>query len=159
MQSIAIRIVFTVLLLIPNVFAFDIPYGDLQLLPGYEFRRERSLDTINGSIIRTDGFVIEFEKGINEGLAADPRNRNRYIWFKEQKINGNKVFIAFTKQGVGTKWEPRVRRHGVTVIGIMIISYPGPFGNDDAANFYAEVSNEVDVLDMTLMALTFNPLK
>jgi hypothetical protein len=40
-----------------------------------------------------------------------------------------------------------------------MVTFPGRFGPDDAANFYAEVPNEEEIGDVLLTALTFDPSK
>jgi hypothetical protein len=40
-----------------------------------------------------------------------------------------------------------------------MVTFPGKFGPNDAANFYAEVLDDKEVADTLLMALTFDPTK
>ena len=153
-----IKILVFVLVLTFVVIGDDPPYGNLRLLDGYKYQRSKTVDTINGRIYNADGFSIEFESGISEGYAADPTKRREYIWFREQTINGNKVYLAFTKPGVGTQWEPVNRRKSNTG-RIVLVTFPGNFGLMDAANFFAEVTNDEELADMLLMVSTFDPNK
>jgi len=84
----------------------DPPYGEVRLLTGFRYQRSSTTDTINGLIFIDGGLNIEFESGISEGYAADPTKQKDYIWFREQIMNGHKVFFALTRPGDGTKWEP-----------------------------------------------------
>jgi hypothetical protein len=91
------------LLLTSGAFA-DEPYGNVKLLDGYKYKRSQTFDTINGAIYKDGGLRIEFESGINEGYAVDPKEQKIYVWFREQEINGHKVFLALTRP-VGTRWQ------------------------------------------------------
>jgi hypothetical protein len=141
-----------------TTYAIDQPYGDVKLLEGYKYKRSSTVDTVNGVIYKEGGLSIEFESGINEGYAANPKERDKYTWYREQTVNGHKVMIALTKSGGGTAWEPEKPR-GPKPRKILMVTFPGKFGPDDAANFYAEVLNEQEIADTLLMALTFNPDK
>lgn len=134
------------------------PYGNIKLLDGYKYKRDHTFDTINGLIYKEGGLSIAFESGINEGYAVEPKEQNDYIWFRQQEINGHKVFLALTESGVGTKWEPEKPR-GPNPRRILMITFPGKFGTMDAANFHAEVMGEKDIADALLMVLTFDPNK
>jgi len=143
------------LLLNSSAFADD-PYGNIKLLDGYKYKRSHTFDTINGAIYKDGGLRIEFESGINEGYAADPKEQRTYVWFREQEINGHKVFLALTRPGVGTRWRPEKSRGSDR---ILMVTFPGKLGPMQAANFYAEVMDEKEVADMLLMVLTFDPTK
>jgi hypothetical protein len=140
------------------IIADDPPYGNIKLLDGYKYKRSQTFDTINGLIYREGGLSIEFESGISEGYAVDPKEQRKYIWFREQKINGHRVFLALTESGVGTNWEPDKPR-GPKPRRILMITFPGKFSPLDAANFYAEVLDEKEIADTLLMVLTFDPSK
>ena len=140
------------------IFADDPPYGNVKLLDGYKYKRSRTFDAINGLIYKEGGLSIEFESGISEGYAVDPKERKDYIWFRQQEINGHKVFLALTESGVGTKWEPEKPR-SPKPRRILMITFPGKFSPLDAANFYAEVLDEKEIADALLMVLTFDPSK
>jgi hypothetical protein len=147
-----------VFLLAAPVVAFDEPYGGVKLLDGYRFKRSSSVDTINGLIYKEGGLSIEFESGISEGYAVDLKNKSKYIWCRDQMVNGHKVMLALTKSGVGTVWKPE-RARSSKPGNILIVTFPGRFGPNDAANFYAEVLSEQEIADMLLMVLTFDPTK
>jgi len=147
-----------VFLLAAPVAAFDEPYGGVRLLDGYRFKRSSSVDTINGLIYKDGGLSIEFESGVSEGYAVDPKNKGTYIWYREQVVNGHRVMLALTKPGVGTVWKPEKAR-GSKPGNILMVTFPGRFGPHNAANFHAEVLSEEEVADMLLMVLTFDPTK
>lgn len=140
------------------VNADDPPYGGIKLLDGYKYEKSKTIDTINARIFNNEGFTIEFESGISEGYAADPKKRAQYIWFREQDIKGRKVYLAMTTIGIGTNWKPSRWRSPKTG-RIMLITFPGRFGPLDAANFFAEVTSDQELADMLLMVLTFDPDK
>ena len=148
----------SVLLLASAAFADDPPYGNIKLLDGYKYKRSHTFDTINGIIYKDGGLRIEFESGISEGYAVDPKEQKNYLWFRQQEINGHKVFLALTQTGVGTRWEPEKPR-GPKPRRILMVTFPGKFGPMNAANFYAEVLDDKEIGDMLLMVLTFDPTK
>ncbi len=147
-----------VFLLLSTASADDPPYGGIKLLEGYRYKRSQSVDTINGLIFKDGGLRIEFESGISEGYAVDPKLQKSYVWYREQEVNGHKVLLALTQSGVGTRWQPEQPR-GPKSRRILMITYPGKFGPMDAANFYAEVLSDKEIADMLLMVLTFDPSK
>ena len=151
-------LIILVLFLVTPARAFDQPYGGIKLLDGYKFKRSSTIDTINGIIYRDGGLSIEFESGISEGYAVEPKNKNRYIWYREQIVNGHKVMLALTKSNVRTVWKPEHPRSSKPS-NVLMVTFPGRFGVNDAANFYAEVLNEEEIADMLLMVLTFDPNK
>ena len=150
-------IALVVLVFAAPVLALDEPYGGLRLLDGYRFERSHTFDTINGVITKPGGLRVEFESGINEGYAVEPKNKTKYIWFREQTVNGHKVMLALAKRGV-TPWKPEVVRNPRPG-NVLMVTFPGRIGPDDAANFYGEVANEQEIADMLLMVLTFDPDK
>jgi hypothetical protein len=156
-MTIIATIVLAFLLAAPAV-AFDEPYGGLKLLDGYRFKRSSSVDTINGLIYKDGGLSIEFEAGISEGYAVDPSDKGKYVWYREQVVNGHKVLVALTRPGIGTVWKPE-RPRGPKPVNVLMVTFPGRFGLHDAANFHAEVVNEEEVADTLLMVLTFDPTK
>lgn len=105
MTKVTTAMVICIFLLFTTALADDPPYGDLKLLDGYRFRRSPSTDTINGVIYKQDGLSIEFESGISEGYAADPKQKAKYLWYREQIINGHKIFLALAESGAAT-WKP-----------------------------------------------------
>ncbi len=145
-----------ILFVVPTSFANDPPYGKVQLLDGYQYKRGRTIDAINGVIYKNGGLHIEFESGVSQGFAADPARKTEYIWFRQQQINGHKVFIALTQPGSGTKWRPEQPRNG-KLNRILLVTFPGTFSPTDAANFRAEVLDEIEIAEMLLMVLTFDP--
>ncbi len=143
-------------LLITPAFGQGEPYGGVRLIEGYTYKRSRTFDTINGTISKKGGVSIEFESGVSEGYAADPKDKDKYLWYREQVINGHRVMLALTTTGKGTVWTPEKPR-GIASAKILMVTYPGGFGPMDAANFYAEVVSEEEIAEVLLMVLTFDP--
>jgi hypothetical protein len=78
--------------------AGDQPYGGVRLLEGYKYKRSGGGgDTINGLIYKDNGLSIEFESGLSEGYAADPKKKDQYTWYREQVVNGHKIMVALTR--------------------------------------------------------------
>lgn len=134
------------------------PYGGIKLLEGYRYKRDSTTDTINGFIYKSGGLSIEFESGISEGYAVNPKKKGKYSWYREQVVNGRKVYVALGESGVVTRWKP-VKPRGSKPVRVLMVTFPGDFGPTDAANFYAEVLDEREVADTLLMVLTFDPTK
>lgn len=147
-----------ILLLFTTALADEPPYGGLKLLDGYRYKRSRTTDTINGMIFKDGGLTIEFESGISEGYAVDPGQKAKYAWYREQVINGHKVFLALAEGSAATKWKPE-RPRSASLGRVLMLTFPGKFGPNDAANFYAEVLDEKEIAETLLMVLTFDPTK
>ena len=137
-------------------FSQEKPYGNLILLDGYRFERSHTFDTINGVISRPGGLRIEFESGLNEGYAADPKEKAKFVWFREQTIGGTRVYIALAQPN-RIPWQPNQPRDK-KLARILVVTFPRTLPQD-AANFYAEVLNEEEIADALLMILTFDPAK
>src|SRR6266850_4819184 len=95
------------LVLLSSALADDPPYVGIRLLDGYKYQRISNFDTINGVIYKDGGLRIEFEAGISEGYAVSSKDKANYMWFREQMVNGHRVFLALTESGTGTRWEPK----------------------------------------------------
>jgi hypothetical protein len=131
-------------------------WGGMRLLDGYTFQRGKTFDTINGKILGPSGFTIGFESGTGAGYEADPARRSQYISFREQVVNGHKVYLALAKPRRDSPWRPRERSRGGTG-RMLLVTFPGKMSELDAANFWAEVLTEAEIADMLLMVLTFDP--
>lgn len=133
-------------------------YGNIKLLPGYKYKKEDGMGVLSstGTIYRDSGLKIEFEEGLSQGYAVDKVDTAKYLWFKEQTINGQKVRLAFIKKGIKTGWEPDKPRNSA-VGNILLVTYPLSDQLDHAINFRAEILTEEEMADALLMILTFNP--
>src|SRR5215212_10755982 len=114
--------VIRILLLFTIVLA-DHPPGGLKLLDSYKYRASHTTDTINGVIFKDGGLSIEFESGISEGYAADPKDKAKYLWYREQIVNGNRVFLALGEFGAATKWKPE-RPRGTKLDRVLMVTFP-----------------------------------
>ncbi len=133
-------------------------FGGIRLLDGYKIKTGMAIDAAAWTIYKEGGLIIEFEAGMNEGLWADPKNKNKYEWHREQIVNGHKVLLALIKPGQKTVWEPsnpRSQEPG----HILLVTFPLGGQPDNTANFKAEILNTEEMADMLLMVLTFDPSK
>src|SRR5687767_12288482 len=110
--------------------------GGIVLLEAYEYMGETTFGVLSGAgvIYRDNGLRIEFEEGVSQGYLADRANMARYVWYKEQKINGLTARIALIKAGLKTPWEPdkpRDRKYG----NILLVTYPLSDQPNHAINF------------------------
>ena len=139
--------------------AGDEKYGGIKLLEGYQITRGWDVDAAVWSIHKTGGLTINYAAGLNEGRAADPATKEEYSWFREQTINGHKVFLAFIGEGVKTGWEPADSR-GLKPGNILLITFPMSENIPSfAANFRAKIAGPSELADVLLMVLTFDPSK
>lgn len=146
------------ILLLPTQISAADQYGGIKLLNEYKIKNEAAVDAAAWTIYREAGLTIEFEAGMNEGLWADPKQKDKYAWYREQDVNGHKVMLALIKQGVKTVWEPKNPRSR-DAGNILLVTFPlGPLA-DHTANFKAEILNDAELADALLMILTFNPDK
>jgi|ERR1051325_4534635 hypothetical protein len=110
----------------------DPPPGPIKLLPGYQHKTERGIDTAVGRIWKEGGTTITYDIGIYAGLEIRPDQQDRNAWYKEQTINNQTVRMVLTKERA-LKVE-FVERH---------------------ATFLALVPKEEDLADALLMILTY----
>jgi hypothetical protein len=108
--------------------------GSIKLLPGYTHQKGRGVDSAVGTIHKNGGLDIEYDIGAGHYTECGALCgwTNGEIWRKEQRIDGQKVVLVFTKQ----------QRLVITFF-------------ESNANFYATIRNEEDMADMLLMVLTF----
>jgi hypothetical protein len=151
---------FIVFILISHhLCAADDVLGGLKLLEGYSMKRGSAVDATAWTIEKRGGLNISFEAGASEGSWADPNERNKYSWYREQRVNGYTVRFALVKQGLKTQWEPRDSR-GLPPGNILLVSFllEGD-RSSHTANFSAKVGNSREMADALLMVMTFDPSK
>ena len=108
------------------------------LLPGY-----RNLSSVDfegnktGEIVSETGLTVHYEGGFSQGFAADPTKRSSYRWFRNHVVQGNRVYVAMTKDGE------------------LRITFPWTDDLDQplAMNFYAEVRSDAELADVLLMVM------
>lgn len=147
----------TICLLSLNLSNLQQPIAGIKLIDGYKYKDGFNVDTLVGTIYKEGGLTIDIECGL-AGVWANPKDRSKYAWYKEQLINGHKVIIALIKPGIKTVWEPEKARNG-ELGNILLITIPLGRDPDYAANFKAEILNPEEMVEMILMVLTFDPSK
>ena len=131
----------------------------IHLLDGYSAKRTLTVDAATWSIKGKRGFVIDFESGPDEGSWADPEERVKYSWFREQRIRGYEVRYALVKSGQNTQWESD-RSRGLPPGNILLVTFLlGGNNSDHTANFCAKIANFDELTDALLMIATFDPSK
>lgn len=154
-------LVLPVLLLLGSaqLIASDRLPGDLKLLEGYHAKHEWGVDALIFDIKKSGGPTVHFEAGPSEGSWADPEDRSKYAWYREQVVNGHKVRVALIRPGLKTAWEPEDAR-GLEPGSILLVTFLlGGEKSAFTANFAAKVASQEEMADVLLMALTFNPDK
>jgi hypothetical protein len=108
----------------------------IQLLPGYKIQLTRGIDSLGGRIWKSDGLDINFEVGVYIGnIDAEPPVE-RVLWREEQTLGGRRVVCIYTKEN--------------TLDVVLLGNVP--------ARFYTTVRNQQDIVEVLLMALTFDPI-
>ena len=135
------------------------PLGGIKLLEGYSVNHASAVDAATWSIEKRDGLRILFEAGLNEGSWANPGEKSKYSWYREQKVNGFTVRFALIKNGLKTQWGP-TDSHGLPLGNILLVSFllDGD-KSSHTANFSAKVANAQEIADSLLMVMTFDPSK
>jgi len=133
--------------------------GPIHLLDGYSMEQGSTVDATLWTIEGRNGFKIYFEAGPNEGSWADPGERNKYSWFREQRIRGYEVRYALIKSGLKTQWELH-RSRGLPPGNILLVTFllDGD-KSDHTANFCAKIASLDELADALLMIATFDPSK
>jgi hypothetical protein len=147
------------LLVSQHVSASGNAFGGLELLEGYSVKRGSAVDATTWTIEKRGGLAILFEAGASEGSWADPKERDTYSWYREQKVNGYTARFALVKGGLKTRWEPDNSR-GLPPGNILLVSFllEGE-RSSHTANFSVKVANSREIADALLMVMTFNPSK
>jgi hypothetical protein len=133
--------------------------GGLKLLQDYSLRPGSAVDAAAWTIEKRGGLTISFEAGFSEGSWADPNERGRYSWYREQEVNGYTARFALVKDGLKTRWEPSESRGlppGNVLLVTFLLDKDRPF---HTANFSAKVANSQEMADALLMVMTFDPSK
>ncbi|HEX8492104.1 MAG TPA: hypothetical protein VF658_04625 [Pyrinomonadaceae bacterium] len=116
----------------------EAPHG-IKLLPGYKHKGATDFEgNATGEIRKKNGLKITYAMGLSWGQEADPKDKDKYLQYSEQVINGRVVRFAFTREKV------------------FIVSVPLDDAPDTAyaANFYTKVQKPEDTTDMVTMALS-----
>lgn len=141
------------LLFMSSTEAQCIPKG-MVLLNGYTCSRDANLGvaTTSGFISRKDGLRIEFEEGISQGYWANPENRTQFVWFKEQKLDRSKVWVALRENPpIGPKNESKTRDR------TLIVTFPLGNQKHHAINFRVHIVSDEELAEALLMILTYRP--
>jgi hypothetical protein len=146
-------------LLSQHVCASGDMLGGLRVLEGYSVKRGSAVDATAWTIGKPGGLKVLFEAGANEGSWADAKDRDKYSWYREQKVNGYTAHFALVKDGLKTQWEPDDSR-GLPPGNILLVTFllDGERASH-TANFSGKVANSREIADALLMVMTFDPSK
>lgn len=116
------------------------PPKGIRLLIGYKHKSATDFEGNQvGEISKDNRVKIKYEMGFSQGMAVDPSQKDTYVWYQEQTVNG------------------RISRYALSKKDVLMISIP----LDDApntlhvANFYGTIQKPNDIADMLLMILPF----
>lgn len=154
------RVIASLLLLAAATLALgsERTFGGIQLLDGYSAKRGSAVDAVAWTIQGKSGLTIHFESGPSEGRAVDPKDQEKYVWYREQTMNGHKVLLALVKPGLKTDPDLDVERN-LPAGNLLLVTFPLSGHRDHAANFVGKIANQEEMIDMLLMVLTFDPAK
>jgi hypothetical protein len=114
----------------------DLKECRVKLLPGYQQREGRSLDSTTGYIFKEGGLRISYDMaGVYTDCDWCDWTKGE-TWRKKQVVNGQQAVLVFTKS----------RR--------LVVSFP-----ESHANFYATIRDESELTDMLLMLATFEKVE
>lgn len=139
-------------------FSSDASFSAIHLLGGYSATRESATDAVSWKIRGKSGFIIHFEAGPSEGSAINLKERAKYAWYREQMVHGQKVKLALIKPGLKTDPDLDAERN-LPPGNIMLVTYPLGGHRSHAANFVGKIATQEEMIDMLLMALSFDPSK
>jgi hypothetical protein len=123
----------------PSPIEAEPPQG-VRLLAGYKHKAATDFEgTGAGEIWKDGGLKIRYEMGLSQGQAVEPNERGKYLWYREQIVNGRVVRFALTKKKM-------------LMITIPLDNTPNTW---HAANFYGEIKRSEDIAEMLLMILPF----
>lgn len=123
----------------PPLVESEPPKG-ISLLIGYKHRSGTDFEGNNvGEVLKAGGLKIRYEIGFSQGEAVESSQKNKYLWYREQSINGRIVKYA-------------LNRSRTLIITIPLDATPNTW---HAANFYGEIKRPEDIADMLLMVLPF----
>ena len=131
----------------------------IHLLFGYKLSADQAVDATAWTIQKPGGVTIEFEAGMNEGSWADPKNIDKYAFYKEQVVNGYKVRLALIKRGLKTVFDSQDGPGDEPGNILLVTSLLDGGMSDHTADFKAKIKNEEQLTDALLMILTFDPNK
>jgi hypothetical protein len=115
------------------------PPGNIRLLVNYVHETRQTIDTSEGSFVRSDGFKIDYWNGSHVTNLARKRlreDKDKVIWSKQIAHFDDVVFLAYFKDGE------------------IIASF-----DKSKANFYSLTKTSEDVADFVLIVMTYNPPK
>ena len=138
--------------------ASDHAPGGMQLLDGYVAKQDWAVDAQAWTIQGKNGLVIHFEAGPSEGRAVDPKDIDKYEWYREQSVGGHKVLLALTKRGVKDDADLDSERN-LPPGNVLMVTFPLGSHRSHAANFVAKIASQKEMLDVLLMVLTYDPSK
>jgi hypothetical protein len=128
----------------PNIFYTDPPNG-IKLLEGYRNKSSTDFEgQTTGVIYRPNGLRIVYVIGAYEGEYAKAKEKDKYLWYREQVFNGRVFRCALAKDMMPLY-------QGETFIISTTLSKDSRFGL--TANFYGHPKSREDVADMLLMVL------
>jgi hypothetical protein len=138
--------------------AAETRFSAIKLLDGYSAKQDKSVDASAWTITGKSGLIIHFEAGPSEGLAVDVKDKDKYEWYREQTVAGEKVYVALRKLDPKTDSGLNAERK-IPAAKVLIVSFPLGGSRSHAANFTAKVANSEEIADVLLMALTFDQSK
>ncbi len=155
MRSCTLFVLFGLLCNSTRATIHDVYFGQFEAPDDLIFKRTGTIDSFQGTLTRrSDNFVISFDIGEMAGAQMFPTCKNRCIFFRTSKVNGNFAFTGFERIDSKTKvtttiWDAGERIRLRERIPKKDIIPP--------ANFWAYVSGESDLAEFMLVVSSYLP--
>jgi hypothetical protein len=119
--------------------------GTISVPDGFAVHERRGTDSYPGMIVRADSaLVVEYDIGAMAGARVHPSRRGEYAWLVEHEVAGHRAYTGLSsKHGR--------RRISTTILGDGTDPWTLP------ANFSADVRDERDVTQFTLIVASYRP--
>lgn len=161
---------------------YDVSGGTIEVPDAFAFEHIRSTDSFIGKMTRkSDGFTIGFDVGVMAGTHMSPKTEDQCDLFRIHKINGHLAWTGIEKVD-GSKrkitttiydFGVRFRRYGeeknrvnklpaeerekeaqqVKALRAQVPEKP----EFEPANFWAEITSEIDLADFLLIVSSYQP--
>ena len=138
----------------------DLDHGNINLLTNYQNERTGTKDSEMGKFVRDDGkFVINYDIGAMAGIHMHQGKKDECIWYSQQFLGSYNNHHRFLYAGI---MEKNGKKQMIISLN-EVISNTLTISNDEVdaftfpANFWADITNENDVAELLLIAISYNP--
>ena len=133
----------------------DLTAGTIQLPDGWTQKRTGTLDSERGQLARGDGgLIVHYDIGFLAGMQMSRDKEPECIWYREQIVHGYLAHIGLVKTESGRELVVTLVGRGTSRLEAVRQSIArAPFKYP--ANFRATVKTDEDVVDVLLIAMSY----